>query len=367
MDTKNSYWAHNELVLNSHEALSTADVLLSPTTGILPSRSHADLSSVFLFSSPMDTVTGPELTESLLSLKQAPVFCRFLDEELIKDTLSKHCEDENFWFSVGANQTHYDYLQHWAINNPDKKLNISVDIAHGDMRHLYKLYSLYSNASWCKALMSGTVSTPESAKALYDAGCTHIRVGIGPGSACSTRIVTGCGLPNLTAVYNIWAYFEQINQPSPFIIADGGITNSADIIKYLSAGADAVMMGSLFSKTQESHGWKTSPLKSLLNKLSLGILFHNKINYKRYRGQASKEFQIDRITTSPKYFEGVQGPLQYPQYTASELVASLEAAISSAISYLGLSSIKDLNPKNVKFIKITQAAQLESRPHLLEK
>ena len=143
--------------------------------------------------------------------------------------------------------------------------------------------------------MSGTVATAKSARAVYDHGCTHIRVGIGPGSACSTRVVTGCGVPNLTAVFNIYNEFLTESDP-PIIIADGGIKASGDIVKYLSAGADAVMVGSLFSKTLESPGWQRSWFDALLGKPPV----------KRYRGQASKAFQMDNVVLSLEPPKGLQ-------------------------------------------------------------
>jgi len=364
MEIRN-HWTHNESILNSSQALSTNDVLLEPLKGVLRSRKHAYTEGVTLYSSPMDTVTGIDLTKELIYLGQAPIFCRFFNEEILQKALKDYCNSDTFWVAVGADETYYKFLESWIMNNPNAKLNISVDVAHGNMQHLHKIYKLYANANWCRFLMSGTVATPSSAQELYDLGCTHIRVGIGPGSACTTRIVTGCGVPNLTAVYQIWSHFEKAQTQAPCIIADGGIKTSGDIIKYLAAGADSVMVGSLFSKTFESAGWKHFKYKKLLNKLSLGYLFKNKVYYKRYRGQASKEFQLACITSKPRYLEGVQGPIQYPEYTAEELVTSIQDSIASALSYLGLTSINDLNPKTVKFIPISQNALNESRPHLL--
>ena len=202
--------------------------------------------------------------------------------------------------------------------------------------------------------MSGTVATAESARNVYNYGCTHIRVGIGPGSACSTIIVTGCGVPNLVAIFNIYNEFCA-NIDKPIIIADGGIKNSGDIVKYLSAGADAVMIGSLFSKTIESPGWTNTWWSR----------FFGRPPVKCYRGQASKEFQMDRrgfVSGAP---EGVVAKPQHPEYSLQQIVSQLESGVASALSYLGLKSSKELNPKNVQFIKITQNGVHESKPHIL--
>tara|TARA_Y100000310_G_scaffold343493_1_gene451400 strand:- start:2357 stop:3466 length:1110 start_codon:yes stop_codon:yes gene_type:complete len=361
-------WKHNHKVFSSLECISTNDVLLEPTTGVLKSRNDADSNHQFIFSSPMDTVTGISLSKELLKHNQSPIFCRYLNEQTLIEALGLFHQDKNFWFSVGANVTYYQFIENWLLSNPKAKINIAIDVAHGDMEHLYKIYSMYKEASWCRYLMSGTVATVTSAKKLHDAGCSHIRVGIGPGSACSTRIVTGCGVPNLHAIYHIWNYFQSQDLVSrPKIIADGGIKNTGDIIKYLSAGADAVMIGNLLSKTNESCGWIDSPINKIINTLSFGRLLNGRGKWKRYRGQASRAFQEEYLSSKKKHSEGVQGSKQYPEYTTSEFIQETTSSISSALSYLGLISIKELNPKAVKFIRITQNALKESTPHLLNK
>ena len=186
----------------SQEYLSTNDVLLLPTQGILKSRSNASVLDTYIYSSPMDMVTGVELCRAMLKHNQSPVFCRFLSEEKKRLALDLFGSDSNFWFTVGASFDDYNYIKQYCLQN-DIKVNISVDVAHGDTVHLQKIYNLYSESSFCKNLMSGTIATANSANSCIRNGCTHLRVGIGPGSACSTRIVTGCGVPNLTAVYNL--------------------------------------------------------------------------------------------------------------------------------------------------------------------
>ena len=134
----------------------------------------------------------------------------------------------NMWYTVGANEKDYDELEIILsnLNIKEAKINISVDVAHGDTLHLSNVYKKYRNLKYTANLMSGTVATAESARNVYDSGCTHIRVGIGPGSACSTRIVTGCGVPNFVAVFNIYNEF-CVNIDKPVIIADGGIKIAA--------------------------------------------------------------------------------------------------------------------------------------------
>lgn len=346
--------------------LSTNDVLLVPSTGIVNSRKDIKVDDAFIFSSPMDTVISNSLIVEMLKTNQVPVSCRFDSYSSRFSQLTTFHKHENYWFSVGANKKDFDLLISWLQENKEAKLNISVDVAHGDTKALHKIYKLYSKQEWCKNLMSGTIATSKSAINVFNAGCNYLRVGIGPGSACSTRIVTGCGVPNLSAIFNIWNTFQDpIYSKKPFIIADGGIKTSGDIAKYLSAGADGVMIGNLLSKTEESAGWNISSLYYYLSLLTLNFFFTNKIYYKRYRGQASKAFQIARRGSVSGTPEGVEGPIQYPEYTYLQFYNSTVNALRSTISYIGGDSLKSLNPNNVEIISITQNSLLESKPHLL--
>lgn len=345
--------------------LSTDDVLIVPTTGTVASRKEIDLNlNTFIFSSPMDTVASDKLFYAMYSTNQASLSCRFANSKQRIAELNKFYTNPKYWFSVGTSPSDIDIIDDWYDSLSDKpEINIAVDVAHGDTIHLHKIYKTYKAKPWCKNLMSGTVASSASAKNCYDAGCNYIRVGIGPGSACSTRIVTGCGVPNLSAVFDVWDYFHDFKD-RPGIIADGGIKTSGDIAKYLAAGADAVMIGSLLSKTIESSGWKINKFKRLFNILTFGSCCKDYI-YKSYRGQASSEFQIDKkgyVSGAP---EGVQAPPQTPQYTYESFYDNISAALKSTLSYTGLTSLHSLNPRNVKLIKITQNGVKESKPHIL--
>lgn len=355
--------SHNDLIFSldtpSSPRLATDDVLLKPSIGKLPSRSLAKTSASFVFGSPMDVVTGIALSKAMLDSKQCPVFCRFLDEEQRLYALNRFSFYENFWFSVGASYEDYEFV---LSNLPkNSSINISVDVAHGATSQLQEIYNLYSKAPWCKKLMSGTIATVEGAKYVVDAGCTHVRVGIGPGSACSTRIVTGVGYPNLSAVYEIYRYFSDLpdNSYRPFIIADGGIRNSSDIVKYLSAGANGVMLGNMLSSLKESEGW-------IYPKKTFFPLSKDLKPYKYYRGQASASFQLEKRGKINSVPEGVQSPNKiYQTVTYFNFHQDLEKAISSSLSYLGLTDIHQLNPESVSFIRITPSGLNESRPHIL--
>lgn len=347
--------------------LSINDVLLKPKTGILDTRSKAIIDSSYIYSSPMDTVTDIELTSEFLKNKQNAVFCRFLSIEKRQKALTMFSSNPWFWYSVGSSEEDFNFLNSYFSKeeNVIESVNISIDVAHGDTIHLIEIYKKYSSQPWCSSLMSGTIANEESAIPLIQAGCTHLRIGIGPGSACSTRIVTGCGIPNLTAVFKIHDTLKSCNlRDKVTLIADGGIKSTGDIVKYLSAGADAVMLGSMLSTLKESAGWKPVTLYKIFK-----YFWHFKYKkryYKYYRGQASYEFQIERRGLVNGVPEGVQSNKKlYPSIDAKTFLNNCNSAIASAISYLGTNQISDLNPDNVEFLKITQNGFIESKPHIL--
>ena len=346
--------------------LSTDDVLIRPATGLLSSRKQAMVDATFIYNSPMDTVASFNLFNQLLSTGQAAVGCRFNSIEARMYELALYKNKPNYWFTVGTSLKDFEMLQEYCGRHHNARLNISVDVAHGDTVQLHDLYRRYSTQPWCKALMSGTVATPKSAYSVFKSGCTHIRVGIGSGSACSTRIVTGCGVPNLSAVFQVWLMFADTFDSAPQIIADGGIRETGDIAKYLAAGANGVMIGNLLSRTTESAGWKRSIFYTLLYYLTLTKRFKLKRFYKSYRGQASEQFQLERRGAISGTPEGVQGPKQFPSYSYLALFNKIVNALRSTISYAGVKRITDLTPRNVELIRITSNGLQESRPHLLD-
>lgn len=348
--------------------LSTNDILIKPTIGCLSSRKDADMDASFIYNSPMDTVVSENLFDQMEETKQNIVSCRFNSELNRIEELKFYRDYENYWFTVGSSSNDFLMLRSWALLQEDiPKINICVDVAHGATVKLIKLYKRYRGEPWCNKLMSGTVATPDTAHAAYNGGCTHIRVGIGPGSACSTRIVTGCGVPNISAVFNIWMSFDGLqSKEPPVIIADGGIKNTADIAKYLSAGADAVMLGNLLSRTYESGGWTRNRFFSWLFRITKKQKWYRRSLFKRYRGQASAQFQVDKLGVVRNTPEGVQGPVQNPEYHYKDFFNKTVGGLRSTLSYVGLKKLVDLGPENVELIKITQSGYLESRPHLLD-
>jgi IMP dehydrogenase len=327
--------------------LTTSDVTLKPKLGVLTSRKQAQIRP-FIFSSPMDTVTGLEMTGAMLKQGEHPVVCRFIDEWYA--CLDIYCNDPEVFFAIGTKGQKLKAIQekyeNGQLTNP---ISLSIDIAHGDSISGHKTAVELSQLPYVGNIMSGTVCTPEGALRAIESGCNYIRVGVGPGSACTTRLMTGCGLPNLTAVYQIYRAIE-LNygfDNDIKIIADGGIKTPGDAVKYLAAGAQAIMAGGIFSKCIESPGWKSDHTGQ----------------YKNYRGQASSQFQIDLLGKTPDCAEGAVGPEIRPEFECKEVIARFRGGLRSAISYLGFTSIEDLCPDSVTFIKVTSAGFHEGTPH----
>jgi IMP dehydrogenase len=202
-------------------------------------------------------------------------------------------------------------------------------------------------------LVAGNVAMETGAKALIDAGVDAVKIGIGPGSICTTRIVSGVGVPQLTAIRNCNEIAKATGVP---IIADGGIKFSGDIAKALGAGADSVMLGTLLAGTQESPG---------------EIVLYQGRSYKAYRGMGSVEAM--RKGSSDRYYqkdigedeelvpEGIVGRIPY-RGTVKENITQMIGGLKAGMGYLGAATIDDLQ-KKAKFIRISSAGLKESHVH----
>ena len=239
----------------------------------------------------------------------------------------------------------------------DNGVNLLViDTAHGHSKKvlntLNKIKQLNVNIPICV----GNIASGEAAKRLYNEGADILKVGIGPGSICTTRIVAGIGVPQISAIMNVKKAVEKKNIK---IISDGGIKFSGDIAKAIAAGADAVMMGSIFAGTDESPGKKYK--------------FKNKY-YKLYRGMGSigamssgssnRYFQKNFKDKSKFIPEGVEGRVLYKGYI-KDIIYQLEGGLRSSMGYIGAKKINQIN-KKAKFIKITKAGFYESMVHSVE-
>ncbi len=227
---------------------------------------------------------------------------------------------------------------------------IAIDTAHGHQRMVLnkveEIKSKYPNIP----LIAGNVATAAAVEALIKSGADIVKVGIGPGSICTTRIVAGIGVPQLTAIMDCAAMADKFGK---HIIADGGIKYSGDIVKALAAGGSAVMIGSMLAGTAESPG---------------EIELYQGRSFKVYRGMGSLAAMA--VGSNDRYFqeknkkfvpEGVEGRVPY-RGTVSEIIYQMVGGIRSGMGYCGKANIEDLR-KNSEFIRITNAGLLESHPH----
>lgn len=227
---------------------------------------------------------------------------------------------------------------------------IAVDTAHGHSHKVINVVKEIRQKYPTLPIIAGNVATYEATKTLYEAGADIVKVGIGPGSICTTRVVAGIGVPQFTAVLQCAKAAKEYGRT---IIADGGIKYSGDITKALGAGAQAVMMGSLFAGTTESPG---------------EMEIYQGRSFKVYRGMGSlaamakgskdRYFQEDNKKFVP---EGVEGRVPY-KGDLCDMVYQLRGGVASGMGYAGQKDIKSMN-ENVRFVRITNAGLIESHPH----
>jgi IMP dehydrogenase len=228
-----------------------------------------------------------------------------------------------------------------------------IDTSHGHSKNVIDAVKKIKHSFPDAQVVAGNVATEKGAKALIDAGADAVKIGIGPGSICTTRIVAGVGVPQLTAVQNCKEISRKTGVP---IIADGGIKFSGDIAKALGAGAHSVMLGSLLAGTQESPG---------------EIVIYQGRSYKAYRGMGSVEamkkgssdryYQKDTSEAEELVPEGIVGRIPY-RGTIRENIIQMVGGLKAGMGYLGANTIEDLHEK-ARFVKITAAGLKESHVH----
>jgi IMP dehydrogenase len=228
-----------------------------------------------------------------------------------------------------------------------------VDTAHGHSEQVLSQVKRIQRATNKVSLIAGNVATREGAKALIDAGADAIKVGIGPGSICTTRIVAGVGVPQLTAILEAAETARAAGVP---VIADGGVKYSGDLAKAIAAGADCVMIGSLFAGTDESPGevflYQGRSYKSYRGMGSLGAMA---------QGSADRYFQQDVKDQVKLVPEGVEGQVPYRGPVAA-IVHQLAGGLRAAMGYVGAETIPEFQ-KKARFLRITSAGLRESHVH----
>ena len=231
---------------------------------------------------------------------------------------------------------------------------IVIDTAHGHSKYVVEKLVEAKRAFPNVDIVVGNVATGEAAKLLVEHGADAIKVGIGPGSICTTRVVAGVGVPQLSAIYSVFDALKGTGVP---LIADGGLRYSGDVVKALAAGGSSVMIGSLVAGTEESPGET--------------IIFNGR-KFKTYRGMGSMEAMEQKNGSKDRYFqgdtieakklvpEGIAGRVPY-KGTVQEVIYQLIGGLRSGMRYCGANDILTLH--NAKFTRITNAGVLESHPH----
>ena len=344
------------------EALTFDDVLLIPKySDVIPLNTNIFLQltknislKVPFMSSAMDTVTESKMAIAIAKEGGMGIIHRNLN---IKDQSNevKKVKDKKLLVgaAIGTNQEDLDRARSLTLNGVDL---VVIDTAHGHsekvLRTLSKIKKIIKKVPICV----GNIATGEAAKKLYNSGADIIKVGIGPGSICTTRMVAGIGVPQISAIMEVK---KALNKKNVKIISDGGIKFSGDIAKALAAGADAIMMGSIFAGTDESPGKKFK---------SKGKIF------KEYRGMgsigamssgsANRYFQKNFKDKSKFVPEGVEGRVEY-KGKVSKIIYQLQGGLRSSMGYIGAKNLKEINKKG-KFVKITKAGFYESMVHSVE-
>ncbi len=230
---------------------------------------------------------------------------------------------------------------------------IVVDTAHGHSDGVLKTVQRVRKLSNYTQVVAGNVATAEGAKALIDAGADAVKIGIGPGSICTTRVVAGVGVPQLTAILDAAEVCRKQDVP---LVADGGIKHSGDLAKAIAAGASCAMVGSLFAGTDESPGevylYQGRSYKAYRGMGSLGAMA---------RGSADRYFQAEIADSLKLVPEGVEGRVPYRGPVAN-IIHQLVGGLRAALGYTGSTSIAELQ-RNVRFLRITNAGLRESHVH----
>tara|TARA_B100000963_G_scaffold355324_1_gene373327 strand:+ start:620 stop:1699 length:1080 start_codon:yes stop_codon:yes gene_type:complete len=344
------------------EALTFDDVLLLPKySNVLPSNTDINISltkkislKVPFLTSAMDTVTESKMAIAVSKEGGLGIIHRNLEIRKQSQEVKKVKDKKLFvGAAIGTNKEDFDRAKSLVNSGVDL---IVIDTAHGHSEKVLKTLTKLKKDIKKIPVCVGNIATGDAAKKLYNAGADMIKVGIGPGSICTTRMVAGIGVPQISAIMDVKRALSKKNIK---IISDGGIKFSGDIAKALAAGADAIMMGSIFAGTDESPGKK--------------FKFKGKF-YKEYRGMgsigamsagsANRYFQKKHKDKSKFVPEGVEGRVEY-KGKVSKIIYQLQGGLRSSMGYIGAKDLKEIN-KKAKFVKITKAGFYESMVHSVE-
>ena len=306
-----------------------------------------------IVTSPMDTITEYDMALEMMKLGGVGVVHRFMsiDEqvEIIKEL--KKIRDVNIEIvnssicaAIGVTDDYIERAQDLVKNGCNV---IVIDVAHGHHKLVGEAIEKIKTRLSSVEVIAGSVATAESCEYLCEKGADSIRVGIGNGSLCETRIRTGVGIPQVTALLDCISVADTYGCPT---IADGGVRNIGDVCKGLACGADSIMLGSLLSGTKETPGEIEKVGK-----------WPNEQLYKKYRGSASLDSKKAR--GDKKNVEGNHKVIPY-KGKVKRIITDIQEGIRSSFSYVGANNLSEFHSK-VELIQITKAGNIEGQPHLL--
>ncbi len=336
-------------------ALTFDDICLVPRYNNIDSRTEPDLDTWLtksikvgmpLVPANMDTVVSTELAQVVVNNGGIPIFHRFTSFETQKNWVERF--NGKVFLSCGIGK--FDEISKLLDLGP---VGICIDVAHGHSERMVKLVDKIKSHYPSVEVIAGNICTARAYHDLVNAGADAVKVGIGPGAACTTRTVTGFGVPQFTAISDCAEEASHFRVP---IIADGGIRSSSDIVKALGAGASTVMIGKLFALTEESAAEKRN--NHYVNEKNLHCVGMEA----KFRGQASEDFQNEfygglkekTVAEGTDFWAPVSGSTQ-------ELIDNLLGGLRSGLTYGGARSIKELQRK-AEFVEVAGGYNLESNP-----
>ena len=336
-------------------ALTFGDVLLTPQRSAVKSRSQVSLKTHItpkieidfpVISTNMDCVTGVEMSIAMAKFGGISFYPRFAPVDIQTQEVKKIVDSGfNVIPAVGIKSGELDRIA--ALVSIGAKA-IIIDVAHGHQESCLEFIKTVKTKFPDLEIIAGAIATYEGAKDLFVAGADAVRVGIGTGSICVTRVATGSGMPQITAVMEAYRAGQEFGKP---IIADGGVKNSGDIVKALAAGANAVTTGNLFAGTEECPG---------------RLVEADGKKYKEYNGSASRAEKVRQMEKNPTekstdyidFVEGVEGCVEC-RGPVVDVLNVLDKGIRSGFSYSGAFNIDELHQK-ARFVQVTNSIAIEN-------
>ncbi len=344
------------------EALTFDDILMLPRySSVLPANTNISLNltkkitlKVPFLSSAMDTVTESNMATAMALAGGIGVIHRNLKIKKQSQEVKKVKRKKLIVAAaIGTGQDDIDRARSLMDNEVDL---IVIDTAHGHSKKVLETLSKIKKINDIIPICVGNIATGEAAHSLYNSGADIIKVGIGPGSICTTRMVAGIGVPQISAILEVK---KKLKKKKIKIISDGGIKFSGDIPKALAAGADAIMMGSIFAGTDESPG-KKFRLKGKIYKHYRGMGSIGAMS----SGSANRYFQKNYKDKSKYVPEGVEGRVEW-KGSVLNIIYQLQGGLRSSMGYIGAKNLSEIK-KKAKFVKITKAGFYESMVHSVE-